>query len=59
MKIYSIITQVIADYEYIVEGNTEEEAINNLWNGNYESSEIIDEREEQIVEVNEKGTEDA
>ena len=61
MKDYRITTSATIFYEYKVEGNTEQEAIENFWNGEYDPSHIetVDERDEELVDIYEKGTENA
>jgi len=61
MKDYIVTTSATIFYQYKVEGNTAEEAIDNFWDGGYDPSHIetVDERDEEVVDIYEKGTENA
>ena len=60
-KTYIVTTSATIFYQYKVEANTAEEAEDNFWIGGYDPSHIetVDERDEEVVDVYEKGTEDA
>jgi len=53
MKTFKVITESTVVTEYLVDAETEEEAMDNFWEGSYYNDDEVDYKNEEIIEVEE------
>ena len=50
---FKVITESIVVTEYYINAETEDDAVENLWAGNFESVQETDYRDEELIDVEE------